>query len=242
MSYNRSVALSLTRDLRKVYRNGRLEQEVVRGLDVEVRAGELTLLMGPSGSGKTTLLSMLAGLLRPSSGEIELLGEPIHSASERELTRLRRHGVGFVFQQPNLFPALTALENVAEVLALKGMSRPNARTAAEEALVNVGLGDRLKHKPAELSGGQKQRVAVARALAPNPKMLFGDEITAALDGTSAFGVMELIRAFVRPHTAALLVTHDSRLERFADRVLTMEDGILVSDRTPDGTRTMGGAA
>jgi putative ABC transport system ATP-binding protein len=231
MSAARPV-LSAARDLRRSYRTGSIEQEVVRGVSVDVQAGELTLLMGPSGSGKTTLLSMLAGLLRPSSGEVELLGEAIHDAGERELTRLRRGSVGFVFQQPNLFPALTALENVAQVLTLKGLARSLARELATRALEGVGLSDRMGHRPDQLSGGQKQRVAVARALAPGPRLLFGDEVTAALDGKSAFGVMQLLRSFVQADTAALLVTHDRRLEQFADRVLTMEDGVVVSDQRP----------
>ncbi len=223
------LVLSAAREVRRVYRTGSVEQEVVRGVDVEIHAGELTLLMGPSGSGKTTLLSMLAGLLRPTSGEVELLGMPIHAADERALTKLRRKGVGFVFQQPNLFPALNALENVSHVLKMKGFTRESAQHLALQALTQVGLEDRLQHRPDELSGGQNQRVAVARALAGSPTIVFGDEITSALDGSSAFGVMQLLRAFVGPATAALLVTHDRRLEQFADRVLSMEDGVLVSD-------------
>jgi putative ABC transport system ATP-binding protein len=225
-----SLVLSAAREVRRSYRTGRVEQEVVRGVHLQIYAGHLTLLMGPSGSGKTTLLSMLAGLLRPSAGEIELLGEPIHAADERALTKLRRAGVGFVFQQPNLFPALSALENVAHVLRMKGHGRELSQELAVKALTQVGLDGRLQHRPDELSGGQNQRVAVARALAGSPNMIFGDEVTSALDGTSAFGVMQLLRTFVGPTTAALLVTHDRRLEQFADRVLTMEDGLMVSDR------------
>lgn len=221
--------LSRSRDVRRVYRTGAVEQEVVRSVNVQIHAGDLTLLMGPSGSGKTTLVSMLAGLLRPTSGELELLGESIHAADERTLTHLRRKGVGFVFQQPNLFSALSALENVEQVLKMKGHTRAQARALAVQALTEVGLHDRLAHRPDELSGGQNQRVAVARALAGAPSIVFGDEITSALDGTSAFAVMKLLRSFVGPKTAALLVTHDRRLEQFADRVLTMEDGVLVSD-------------
>ncbi len=223
------LVLSAARDVRRVYRTGSVEQEVVRGVHVEVRAGELTLLMGPSGSGKTTLLSLLAGLLRPTSGEIELLGAPIHAADERALTKLRRSGVGFVFQQPNLFPALNALENVEHVLRMKGFKREQTRELAVHALTQVGLHDRLHHRPDELSGGQNQRVAVARALSGSPTIVFGDEVTSALDGSSAFSVMQLLRTFVGPGTAALLVTHDRRLEQFADRILSMEDGVLISD-------------
>lgn len=226
---SKGMVLSAARKVRRIYSTGKVEQEVVRGIDLEIRAGELTLLMGPSGSGKTTLLSMLAGLLRPTSGEVELLGVPIHAADERALTRLRRGGVGFVFQQPNLFPALTCLENVAHLLRMKGHGRLAARELSVRALREVGLDDHLQHRPDELSGGQSQRVALARALAGSPTIVFGDEVTSALDGSSAFRVMHLLRSFVGPETAALLVTHDRRLERFADRVLSMEDGTLVSD-------------
>ncbi|HVH48148.1 MAG TPA: ABC transporter ATP-binding protein [Labilithrix sp.] len=223
-------ALVTGQGVRRSYEAGGASLEVVRGVDIELRAGELTLLMGPSGSGKTTLVSILAGLLRPSAGTVELLGTPLATVKERALAALRLAHVGFVFQRDNLFPALTALDNVAEVLALKGMPRRRALELARDALVRVGLGDRLGHVPAQLSGGQRQRVAIARALAPNPRVLFGDEVTAALDGTSARAVMELLRTFVTPETAAVIVTHDPRLERYADRVVTMEDGMLVADR------------
>jgi len=202
---------------------------VVRGVDVALRGGELTLLMGPSGSGKTTLISMLAGLLAPTSGQVELLGTSLSKASESERSLVRKRGMGFVFQQDNLFAALTARENVAEVLCLKGMGRREALEAATVALGRVGLDGRLSHLPGQLSGGQRQRVAIARAIAGNPRIVFGDEITAALDSHTALSVMELLRDFVTPTTAVVIVTHDARLERFADRVLHVEDGTIASD-------------
>jgi putative ABC transport system ATP-binding protein len=226
--------LCRARGLCRSFTAGGVDLCVVKDVDLELRAGELTLLMGPSGSGKTTLVSMLAGLLRPTAGEIDLLGRSLTKARESELAALRLASVGFVFQRDNLFPALSANDNVAEVLALKGVPRARARELARSALERVGLGDRLHHLPGQLSGGQRQRVAIARALAPGPRVLFGDEVTAALDGASAFGVMQLLRAFVTPETAAVIVTHDPRLERFADRVVAMEDGRIVRDQRHPG--------
>jgi putative ABC transport system ATP-binding protein len=150
--------------------------------------------------------------------------------SEGEVARVRRDHVGFVFQTDNLFPALTALQNVAEILRLRGMPRTEALGRARAALEHVGLQHRLDHRPGEMSGGQRQRVAVARALAGNPSLLIGDEITSALDGTTALQVMELVRSYITPRTSALIVTHDHRLERFADRIVAMEDGRVVSDQ------------
>jgi putative ABC transport system ATP-binding protein len=186
--------------------------------------------MGPSGSGKSTLLSILAGLLRPSSGSVELCGQAISGARDAEVRRTRREHLGFVFQADNLFAALTALENVAEILAMRGAPRPQTIARAREALERVQLGDRLHHRPTELSGGERQRVAIARAFAANPALLLCDEPTAALDSVSATTVMRLLRDYVGPQRSVLLVTHDSRLERFADRVIELVDGRIQSDR------------
>jgi putative ABC transport system ATP-binding protein len=220
----------------KTYGKGELATHVLHGVSLELPPGELVLLMGPSGSGKTTLLSILAGLLRPSSGEVELCGALISSMSEAAAAQVRREKLGFVFQTYNLFPALTALDNVAEVLAMKGMPFHEARDTARQALERVGLVKRLHHVPGDLSGGQKQRVAIARALAGNPALILGDEVTAALDGATATSVMEILREQVSPERSVLIVTHDHRLERFADRVIEMEDGVIVRDAplTPEG--------
>ena len=211
------------------YGKGALATPVLHDVSLAIEPGQLVLLTGPSGSGKTTLVSILAGLTRPTAGAVDVCGRRITSLSEGEVARVRRHHVGFVFQTDNLFPALTALDNVAEVLALRGMSRVLARVRAHDALVDVGLAERLDHRPGELSGGQRQRVSVARALAGGPPLLIGDEITSALDGATALQIMQLVRAYVTAQTAALIVTHDHRLERFADRIIAMEDGRIVSD-------------
>lgn len=216
-------------NVQMTFGDGALATPVLHGVDLHLRPGELTLLTGPSGSGKTTLVSIMAGLLRPRAGTVDVCGHRITAMSEGEVARVRRQHVGFVFQTDNLFPALTALQNVAEVLRLRGMPRTEALGRARAALERVGLHHRLDHKPGEMSGGQRQRVAVARALAGAPSLIIGDEITSALDGATALQVMELVRAYITPHTAALIVTHDHRLERFADRIVAMEDGRVVSD-------------
>jgi putative ABC transport system ATP-binding protein len=215
--------------VRKIYGQGALATHVLHDVTLAIPRGQLVLLTGPSGSGKTTLISILAGLIRPTSGTVDVCDYRLTSLSEAENARVRREHVGFVFQADNLFPALTALGNVAEVLRLRGLPRRAAHQVARTALARVGLADRLDHRPGELSGGQRQRVAVARALASRPSLLIGDEITSALDGTTALEIMQLVRAFVTADTAAVIVTHDHRLERFADRIIRMEDGRIVAD-------------
>ena len=224
-------ALVRAKDVTRSYGVGDLAVPVLHGINLEIRAGELSLLMGPSGSGKTTLLSILAGLLRPTTGDVELCGVPISSLPDAEAARVRRRNLGFVFQTYNLFPALTALDNVAEVLALQGRSIGEAREMAKRALEHVGLATRLHHRPGELSGGQKQRVAIARALAGDPRLVLGDEITAALDSATGMAVMEILRGLVDARRGVLIVTHDHRMERFADRIIEIEDGLLTADRS-----------
>jgi putative ABC transport system ATP-binding protein len=215
--------------VRMVYGNGPLATHVLHDVSLAIPRGQLVLLTGPSGSGKTTLISILAGLIRPTGGVVEVCGHRITALSESDNARVRRDHVGFVFQADNLFPALTALGNVAEVLRLRGLPGHVARPVARAALAKVGLVERMHHRPGELSGGQRQRVAVARALASKPSLLIGDEITSALDGTTALEIMQLVRAFVTSDTAAVIVTHDHRLERFADRIIRIEDGRIVAD-------------
>ena len=218
--------------LSKIYREGATELRALRDVHLDVRAGELTLLMGPSGSGKTTLLSILGCILRASEGTLELLGEDVGSLPEKELPRIRREAIGFVFQGFNLFPTLTAAENVALALDVRGMRGAIARERGEELLAEVGLAEKARSFPADLSGGQKQRVAIARALAGNPPILLADEPTAALDSTSGRTVIELLQRLAREHgRAVVLVTHDPRVLSFGDRIIHLEDGRIVGEET-----------
>jgi putative ABC transport system ATP-binding protein len=209
----------------KEFGAGQVRTQALRGVDLEVRAGQLTLLVGPSGCGKTTLISIIAGLLDPTAGEVEVLGEDLGRLSGGGLVRFRQKHIGFVFQQYNLLPALSAVENAAIPLVIAGRPRPQALAAAAEVLESVGLGDRLGARPAQLSGGQQQRVAIARALVHEPRLLVCDEPTAALDARSGQTAMELLRRVaVQPGRAVIVVTHDSRVFGFGDRIVHMDDG------------------
>jgi putative ABC transport system ATP-binding protein len=221
--------------LSKIYREGTTELRALQDVDLDIRAGELTLLMGPSGSGKTTLISILGCILRASHGSLELLGENVTSLPERELPRIRRDAIGFVFQGFNLFPTLTAAENVVLALDVRGIRGAGARRRAEELLAEVELADKLRSFPADLSGGQKQRVAIARALAGDPPILLADEPTAALDWTSGRAVMELLRRMARANArAVVMVTHDPRVLSFGDRIVHLADGRIVREETGGG--------
>ncbi len=210
-----------------VYQAGQQQYPLLKGVDWEIKRGDVQLLMGPSGSGKTSLLSILAGLLTPTAGKVYLLGEDITSLSRAKLAKFRQQNIGFIFQDFNLFPALTATENIEVVLNLKGIRGKKARLEAQELLEQVGLGFHANKKPADLSGGQKQRVAIARALAGNPKLIMADEPTASLDSQSGHTVMELLRRLAKEGgCTVLMVTHDPRIVDVADRVAYLEDGIL----------------
>lgn len=204
----------------------------VRALDnvtVDILTGELTLLVGPSGCGKTTLISIVAGLLSPTQGEIELFGTPQSELAGRRLVQFRAQHVGFVFQQYNLLPALTATENVAVPLLIQDVPRPEALKRARNVLELVDLGARANQLPATLSGGQQQRVAIARALVHEPRLLVCDEPTAALDAKSGHTVMELIRQVaVQTGRVVIVVTHDHRVFDFGDRTIEMADGRIQS--------------
>lgn len=218
------------RGLSKVYREGAAELRALSGVDLDIHSGQLTLLMGPSGSGKTTLLSILGCILRASVGQLDLLGQDVASLPEKELPRIRRDFIGFVFQGFNLFPALTALENVALAMDVRGVRLAQARRRAEELLLEVNLRDRMRAFPADLSGGQKQRVAIARALAGDPPILLADEPTAALDSTSGRAVIELLQRLAHQHgRAVVMVTHDPRVLSYGDRILHLEDGRLARE-------------
>jgi putative ABC transport system ATP-binding protein len=218
--------------LTKIYREGAADLRALSNVDLEIRSGELTLLMGPSGSGKTTLLSILGCILRSTDGTLELLGEAVERLPEKELPRIRREAIGFVFQGFNLFPALTTMENVALALDVRGVRRSEAEARAMELIHEVGLAEKSKSYPADLSGGQKQRVAIARALAGNPPIVLADEPTAALDSTSGKNVIELLRRLALEHgRAVVMVTHDPRVLSYGDRIIHLEDGRIVREET-----------
>ncbi|MCS7014912.1 MAG: ABC transporter ATP-binding protein [Gemmatales bacterium] len=209
----------------------------LRGVNLEVPFGELALLVGPSGCGKTTLLCILAGLLYPTSGQVEVLGHRLETMSANQLVRLRMREIGFVFQQYNLLPSLTAVENAAVPLLIQGVPRREALQRAGEILHQLGLAERRQAYPHQLSGGQQQRVAIARALVHEPRFLVCDEPTAALDAESGRRTMELIRQVaVRPERAVVVVTHDARIFDFGQRIIYMNDGKVVREEIPHPRR------
>jgi putative ABC transport system ATP-binding protein len=221
------------RGVTKVFGTGEARVEALRGVELDVALGQMTMLVGPSGCGKTTLLSVIAGLLDRTAGEIHVLGVDTAMLSGAQRIEFRRRNVGFVFQQYNLLPALTAAENAAVPLLVGGMARRRAVEQAAELLDGLGLADRSHALPAELSGGQQQRVAFARALIHAPRLIVCDEPTAALDADTGKRVMEaLTQVAVRPDRAVIVVTHDNRIFGFADRIAHMEDGRIVQVETP----------
>ncbi|MCK6487580.1 MAG: ABC transporter ATP-binding protein [Planctomycetes bacterium] len=212
----------------KSFGSGSSEVHALRGINLDISAGELFMLVGPSGCGKTTLISVVAGILRHDQGEVRLFGEDLSRMSDRCKSDFRARHVGFVFQQFNLVPTLNVQENVAITLQIGGQSRRRAMDRAAETLDQVGLGDRLGAMPSALSGGQQQRVAIARSIIHDPSILVCDEPTSALDHEKGRQVMELLRAIaIRPGRALIIVTHDNRTYKFSDRIATMEDGYIV---------------
>jgi len=220
-----STTLARMVGIGKTYGSGEHAVAALSDATLDIRRGEVTLIEGPSGSGKTTLISILGLLLKPTNGEVWIDGNNVAKLGERDLPALRAKHFGFVFQGFNLFPALTAMENVAIAIRMKDTSIKDPEAEARRLLDLVGLAPRAHHLPADLSGGQKQRVAIARALGGSPPILIGDEPTAALDTKTALSVMELLRELASTAgRAVVVVTHDPRLERFADRVVRVEDG------------------
>jgi putative ABC transport system ATP-binding protein len=216
------------RSVSKWFGAGESRVNALRKLDLEIRIGELTMLMGPSGCGKTTLVSVIAGLLDASEGELEVLGERPAGMPANQQILFRRRNVGFVFQQFNLLPALTAAENAAVPLFIAGRRQRDAVAEAEAMLAELGMANRSHALPGELSGGQQQRVAIARALIHDPRLVVCDEPTSALDAESGHSVMSLLtRIAVRADRAVIVVTHDNRVVEFADSIARMEDGHIV---------------
>ncbi|GAB4483105.1 MAG: ABC transporter ATP-binding protein [Anaerolineales bacterium] len=214
-----------TKAVYKIYQSGNLSVTAVENASITLRKGEFVAMVGPSGSGKTTMLALIAGLLRPSQGEIIIDGKDIVQMSDVERTRFRREKVGFTFQANNLIPYLTALENVELMLRMnKRYNRQNAEKA-KKLLIRLGLEDRLNNLPSQLSGGQQQRVAIARALVHDPAIVLADEPTASLDSERAFQVVQILADLIHEQNrAAIMVTHDLRMVQFADRVIQMLDG------------------
>lgn len=219
--------------LNKSFMSGHVRIDVLRGLSIQIEPGELTLISGPSGCGKSTLLAILSGLTPPDTGSVEVLGEDLWQFSPVQRQRFRLHHTGFIFQGFNLFPALTAWEQVALQLAYLRMTKSAAKARAMAVLEEVGLAPRAELRPSELSGGEKQRVAIARALAKEPSLLFADEPTSALDAANGKIVIDTLHRIARTHAATVLcVSHDPRLISHSDRVLTMEDGRILTDVRP----------
>ena len=217
------------RGVTKNYDEGSTKTLALDGVDLTVNRGEVTLLMGPSGSGKTTLLSIMGCILRPTSGQVLLGGNDITSLREADLPAVRLHHIGFVFQGFNLFPTLSAGENVELSLALKGLKRAKAKDEALRLLTLVGLAEKYNAFPADISGGQKQRVAIARAVAGSPEVILADEPTAALDSHTGKTIVEMMAKLAHDENrAVVIVTHDNRLIDYADRIVRLEDGRIAS--------------
>lgn len=228
-----AVALH-ARQIGKTYVSGRLQSIALHDLSLDIHEAELTLISGPSGCGKSTLLAILSGLQQPDRGSVVALGKDLGRLDVRALENFRLRHTGFVFQGFNLFPALSASEQVELPLRYMGLNAAAARQRASQSLEEVGLGQRMRLRPAELSGGEKQRVAIARALAKRPRLLFADEPTSALDAANGQVVIDILHRIAHSHgTAVVCVSHDPRVVRHADRVLTMEDGRILGDRRVD---------
>ena len=212
----------------KIYASGDSTVQAVRGVDVEIKEGEMIAIMGPSGCGKTTLLNVLSGIDEPNSGEVMIDGNPMYSVSDDKRTQMRAQNLGFIFQDFNLLPVLSAVENVELPLLLLGKSASESRKSALEALDSVGLADRSEHRPTELSGGQQQRVAIARAIVHHPKVILCDEPTGNLDSATSSTVMTLLKEINNKlGTTFLLVTHDKDVASQCSRILRMDDGLMV---------------
>ena len=217
------------KDLYKIYRLGEEKVRALNGVDFVINRGEFCSIVGASGSGKSTLLNMLAGLEKPTKGEIVIAGEHIETKKENQLVKFRREHIGFIFQSYNLLPTLSAIENVALPLTFQGIGRKARTKRAAQLLKLVGLSTHMKHKPTQMSGGQQQRVGMARALVVEPEIIFADEPTGNLDSVTSEEMMELMRRVVYERNQTLvMVTHDDHLAGYADRIIRIRDGKVIS--------------
>jgi putative ABC transport system ATP-binding protein len=216
------------RGISKSFGDGESRIKVLKGIDLDVRSGDITMLVGPSGCGKTTLISIIAGTLAADEGELNVFDHDLRQLSKAQTTRFRAQNIGFIFQAFNLIPTLTCVENVSVPLLIQGVSASKAEKKAKEVLDKVGLKERFHHRPSQLSGGQQQRVAIARALVHEPRLIICDEPTAALDAKNGHIVMELFEHVARGQDrAVLIVTHDNRIFHHANRIASMDDGQVI---------------
>ncbi len=235
MENHKPRAMIRVKDLRKEYRlEGGESVVALKRINLDIMEGELCCIFGTSGSGKSTLLNQLAGLEKPTFGDVYIRGVPITRLNEKQLAAFRQKHIGFVFQSYNLLPFMTALENVAMPLMFRGDSKRDRSKKAAVMLKRVGLGSRMKHYPRQMSGGQQQRVGIARAFVAMPDVVFADEPTGNLDSKTTIEVMDMIKAFaVKYRQTIVLVTHDPELAKYADRIVTLVDGKIVSDTKGD---------
>lgn len=218
------------RDIVKEFPAGERPVRVLHGVSCNIPIGKLSMLVGPSGCGKTTLISIVSGILSSTSGDVHVLGEPLTNMRDSDKVKFRRKRIGFIFQQYNLLPALTAAENAAMALTADGMAAADALPKARAVLEKIGMKGHTEKFPRQLSGGQQQRVAIARALVHNPELIVCDEPTAALDASTGQQVMQILRDVAdESNRAVLVVTHDNRIYHFADRIITMSDGQITGD-------------
>jgi putative ABC transport system ATP-binding protein len=223
------MAIIHMEDIRKIYDTGKVKVEALKGVDLQIEQGELVAIVGPSGSGKSTLMNLLGCLDTPTTGRYELGGQAVSGVSRDELAEIRNRRVGFVFQNFNLLPHISALENIEMPMLFGGVRPAERHRRAKELLERVGLGDRLDHKPTELSGGQMQRVAIARALAMSPDIVLADEPTGNLDSTAGSDIMSIFTDLWKQGSTLVIITHDPALARRASRVVEIHDGRITAD-------------
>jgi putative ABC transport system ATP-binding protein len=224
------------RGITRSFGDGGTKLLVLKGVDLDVRSGDITMLVGPSGCGKTTLISIIAGTLSADDGQLEVFGNDLRKMSKAAITRFRAHNIGFIFQQFHLIPTLNCIENASVPLLIQGVSSRMAEKKAFSLLEQVGLGEHAKKRPNQLSGGQQQRVAIARALVHDPRLIICDEPTAALDARNGVLVMEIFEQIARsPERAVLIVTHDNRIFSHANRIASIDDGRVVDVHDIDGS-------